>query len=862
MLMNKQMEKNNSQRSVAVRYIITLLLCLQSLIASAQQIQRDYNQVSMSEVLIDLNKASEKYQISFIYNELEDFTVTKKINAGNVVDAIKEAVGFYPIRIVEHDSVILVECMQKTTGKIIGRVVDSNSQPLPYCNISVLRPDSTFITGGVSNENGDFVIPCDTYPAIVKFSSVGYKTACKNTNNGDVRTVRLSAATYMINGVVVKGERPQYQSGKEGLLTNIDGTVLSEVGTALDVLQLLPGVTVNDDAVSVRGHGTPILYINSRKVYDSKELRQLNSKDIKSIEIITNPGAKYDATVASVIKIITKKKAGDGWGGEVYATGSWSSHRNSYGSVTELNYRNGGLDIGGSVELVRYKGYQTQTSEYNIYNVMNKISNHVWTWRMSWYKLKFNVNYEFNANHAIGAQYLYKYSKDKEDLNDFICNNHIIFNDGSEQDMRVSQNTVRGKDKPHTFNAYYNGKVGDLHIAFDADMLLSKNYNYDSKAVSYNSVYDHNVEVEYNYNSKLFATKLVLSYPIWKGSLDAGTENTLTKRTQKYQLTGDVDNITDDDIKERTTALFAEYSAQIGNFQTTAGLRYEHNKTRYKQFGILNDELSRTYNQFFPSASVSYGQGKFSSRLSFTMKTVRPFYSALSSNLQYGDDYQYQGGNPYLKPTTAKILGFELRYDFLAFNAEYRNERNSLLQLDELYGDKAILMKYQNVKNMNQINLLLSASKKIGFWTPSYSVGMIGTFFDLREYGIEHNKSKPLWYFELYNHFQLPWKISLRADFSLNTGKKFGIAYFYGWNDLTFRLQRSFLKDRLTVKMMITNVFNKNYDDFKWNGRYSFCEVHKDNEYRRFRIDISYRFNMPKSKYKGTGAGNDEKRRL
>jgi hypothetical protein len=119
--------------------------------------------------------------------------------------------------------------------------------------------------------------------------------------------------TYTLGNVTVKGHVPQYQMGNEGFITNVQNTPLSQLGTADDVLKHVPGIIAKDGTYEVFGKGSPIIYINGRPMRNKKELEQLKSTDIKSIELITNPGAKYDATMGAIVKIQTIRRAGDGF---------------------------------------------------------------------------------------------------------------------------------------------------------------------------------------------------------------------------------------------------------------------------------------------------------------------------------------------------------------------------------------------------------------------------------------------------------------------------------------------------------------------------------------------------------------------
>ena len=144
-----------------------MILCLGIVEAQAQKLSKNYTEASLSDVLIDLNRSQTDCRISFIYNELEDFTVTTSFRNQTIGNAVRKVVGFYPMKITETDSLITVECVQKETQKVIGRVIDEQGRPVEFANVALLLPaDSSFINGGVTNQNGDFVIPCRPAPLL------------------------------------------------------------------------------------------------------------------------------------------------------------------------------------------------------------------------------------------------------------------------------------------------------------------------------------------------------------------------------------------------------------------------------------------------------------------------------------------------------------------------------------------------------------------------------------------------------------------------------------------------------------------------------------------------------------------------
>jgi len=188
-------------------FMMTLIALFCFINVQAQKITRSYDNVSMSEALRDLNEQTHEYNISFLYNELEDFRVTTNIRRKSISGAIMQVIGFYPVRVVKRgENEIYVECTHKTERHLTGTIIDENRQPVPYANIAVLNPaDSTLLCGGVSNESGIFVIPVDQTNILARISYVGYKTFFKQCNNTMLGTIQMQPETQTLKGVTVKG---------------------------------------------------------------------------------------------------------------------------------------------------------------------------------------------------------------------------------------------------------------------------------------------------------------------------------------------------------------------------------------------------------------------------------------------------------------------------------------------------------------------------------------------------------------------------------------------------------------------------------------------------------------------------------
>ena len=159
-----------------------------------------------------------------------------------------------------------------------GKLVDEKNEPLAYANVVLLSlPDSTFVSGTISDAMGAFRLSKDEKGQLVRISSIGYATVYKKVNGGDFGVIQMTSDAQLLGEVVVKGNLPVTRVKGDALVTSVAGTLLEKAGTAEDLLDKIPNVSARDGAVKVFGRGTPVIYINGRKVRNNAELDQLAS---------------------------------------------------------------------------------------------------------------------------------------------------------------------------------------------------------------------------------------------------------------------------------------------------------------------------------------------------------------------------------------------------------------------------------------------------------------------------------------------------------------------------------------------------------------------------------------------------------
>ena len=529
----------------------------------AQQLSHDFQNASLSEALIWIDNAQDHYKLNFIFDELEDFTVTTRLENASVSDAVRQVCGFYPMHLTFDNQDIFIECTQKEDTKVIGRVVDGNGDPIEFANISLLH-DEAFINGGVSNENGDFVIPCKAQQVMVKVSYIGYKTVTRNVSVGNIGTITLQPETYMVKGVEVKGEIPQYKMAQGGMTVDVQHSILHDVGTADDLLSMIPMVEGKDGKFEVLSKGEPEIYINNKKVRDPSELKQLKSVDIKSVDVITAPGARYNAEVNAVIRIKTLKSQGDGLS-LMATTQTWKNNKwNNYDDLT-LKYRTGGLEAFATIALDNghYSNDQDDDQELHITKDLFNVHADLPV-RSTWTELQYKagVSYDFNADHSIGLSFSSQklfYGAFKSDMMQ-----HYLKNGSFDGDVRLTTD-IREKDKPvWELNGYYLGKAGKLGIDLNTTVLRQGSENNNNQLETSEQYGSRTITTLTNEDRRMVAGKLVLTYPVWKGELSGGSEATSTRSQGHNYNQENIIPESDTEMKENNIAGFAEYNLQLG----------------------------------------------------------------------------------------------------------------------------------------------------------------------------------------------------------------------------------------------------------------------------------------------------------
>lgn len=758
---------------------------------------------------------------------------------------------------------------QMMAQNISGKIVDSKGEPLAFANVVLLnRQDSTFVNGGMSGENGCFSIDSSCSGGIIKVTSVGYKTIFKDCKGENVGVIKMEEDSKMLGEVVVKSSLPKTVLKNGGMMTTIVGSVLEKAGSMENLLDRIPNVSAQNGNIKVFGRGEPIIYINGRQMRDKSELDHLGSDNIKSVEVISNPGARYAASTKAVIRITTKKIQGDGFGFDATTEGSYDEKKN-IGGYERLNmyYRKNGLELGAYAYGAKKsspdeKDLQQMTYLDKTWNQQDKTR---WKNKSETFSSRLNVSYQFDDNNSLGASF--SFLRNPKLITDGKSENSLL----RDEDLTETSTSVEsefGQNSNLSSNIYYVGKVWKLGIDFNTDWIWSKGNsknNIDEHYQEVNSeIQNQLVNSTTSKYNRLIASKLVLSYPLLDGGLSVGGEYSFTNRNTNYTIIPNTlaDNVRDR-IKEGMSSVFVTYSRDFGKLNMEVGLRYENVDFKYYDDGKYMAEQSKTYSNWFPSLSLSMPLGNVQMQLSYAADIDRPSYWVLRSGVQYDNHYTYETGNPFLVSEISRNISYDLAYKWLIFNLTYEHVTDPIYQIVEMYKDNATigLMRMINGESYNKMTSSLTLQPTFGIWHPVLSAMVDKQWFKL-ETRDGYYLNKPLAELKLNNTFDTKWVMFSVMMTYITKGHEENNYVYKPMFDTDLSIYKSFLKDCLTFQLYVNDVFGTN--DSHVIGKYGKLKETIFDEFSTSKISLTvrYKFNVTRSKYKGTGAGLSQKNRM
>ena len=776
-------------------------------------------------------------------------------------------------------------------GLIKGSVVDASGAPLEFATVYLTGSDGAVVTGTSSDEAGQFSIKAAPGDYTLTVSLIGYKEASclvqLTVQGAELPAIRLEEDAQLLEGAMVQAVMPKTKLTGEGLQTNVHGSGLEHVGSAKDVLAKTPGLIKGQNGLEVIGKGSPLVYINGRKVTDASELDRLQSNEIQSVEVITNPGAQYDATVRAVVRIKTVRRQGDGFGFNLNASDEqslrWDKGNDPFGALN-VNYRTGGVDIFGGVNYARNTSRQISDLEKASFG--KTAAGQAWLIENKGDLLNeyfgqtvygnAGVNWQIADNHFMGGKI--EWSRQLGYDVHTVVNDNVFENGVQVDKLTTTSDDTFGDTKPYNLgaNLYYNGVVGaklgvDVNLDYYGTDFSSTSLSRETSSMTH----DAQISSGSNNTGRLYAAKAVLSYPIWMGQLQAGTEETVSRRSDDYTIRGIAIPASSAKVKEDNYAGFASYGFYLPKAgQFSAGVRYEHVRYAYEDAQNHSADLERSYSNWFPTASYANAFGPVQLMLNYSAKTRRPNYANLSSAIRYNSRYIWQSGNAQLQPELSHTVGLTAVWKFVTFMVNYSRTNDAIMTWSSPYGDDGVvLVKPRNIETpFRQMTAFVNLTPTVGPWTMNYTVGVLPQWLtinapDPREAsGVRVTKfnGKPMFFAQLFNTFTVKggWQFELGGALQ-SKGYMQNMRLTNSYFDLTAAVQKTLLKDGSLVLRLegadLAGTAHYNVDtDF---GSHTMLQTNLMDT-QKVKFSLRYIFNASQSKYRGTGAGSDEKARM
>lgn len=772
---------------------------------------------SLSEALITLDRSTKFYDISFVYDELEDFTVTKTIKRGrSLPEAVREVCGFYPVRVLVKGHDILVECIQKDRTKLIGRLVGPDHQPITYANITLFLPsDTTYIGGGVSNEAGDFVIPCSASQARVRISCVGFKTIERVMPISDVGTIRMQIENNYMSNVTVNGRVSLIRNKADRLQYIVSNDEFAKGLNAQELLIRVPTITITNGQIMILGKGHAHFMLNGRitELGDEAILQMLwtmQSDDIERIEVISNPSGRDMMEMGGAyINIVFRKDQILGWRGDVSAEAGLSNDWSERVSGS-LSYASEKLDM----TIDAYGGQTTQRTDilttYHVGKDADIRSDN--QTKQTDKKLAANLilRYKPVKNIELGGLLSWQALWPKTITNGvFLFPNYYS---NSEAKQSPNNNTIA-----KSLTAYC-----DWQLDSKGKQLSLTYYNYKkdddgwSQVCTENNSMSPSYIIRQNYNSNvdyhILSGRVDMVLPFDFVTIDAGASYTNIRNKAKIEknntssYSGESYESELLDYQEKTKAAYLSLHHDWSVFAVKAGLRFEH-----------IDWDNDSHNYLLPSASLSFKPHRHH-QICFSWGTscVRPNFYDLNPFRIYKSGYEYSEGNPRLQPNRMSDLEMSYQNHHGLYALAYHHHKSNVVMEQTYVANNSripsktlvVTLPY-NLGHINQTGLYLRYQRHLSEHLMATAEGD-GYYYDAHS-----NNEADLYGWGSRLAVSTDWYLDCRHTLLLNARYQHWLSDYHdmtkthGYGYFSFALRYAIKDDRLKFSLVVIDPFRQ-----------------------------------------------------
>ncbi|MBK9256907.1 MAG: TonB-dependent receptor [Saprospiraceae bacterium] len=787
--------------------------------------------------------------------------------------------------------------VQLSAQKIDGSVLE-NGTPVVFANVVLHNAaDSTVQKFTYSDDNGHFLFE-NLNPGnyFIKISYIGLSDynseliTVENNVNKSIGTISMFSSAATLDEVVVTAQKPLMEIKADRLVLNVAGSVLSTGDDALNLLRKAPGVLVdNNENITLLGKSGVVIYIDDkpsplRPADLANVLKNMSSNDIESIEIISNPGAKYEAQgSAGIINIKRKKSNKAGLNGSVNST-LRQGVTTGFNSGLTMNYRNEKFSIMGTSGYFNGNNYNENNFDRlqnNLgFSTKNRNNNN-----SIGYNTRVSADYYLSKKSTIGVIAEFNY-------NDFTMNNvsnttignttytaidSVLLNNGNAVIESINRNL--------NANYYFdNGKETTFNIDLNYGRFTKDNNSYtpnfyttpDLERVT--SKYENRIITPTTIDIATF--KMDYERKIGAGKMGAGLKSALVRTDNIfnfYNIEDETENLNINlsnrfKYDEWVNAGYINYNIKFKKTGFSAGLRVENSNTEGDLIAMVpqNDTLvKRSYTDFFPSLGFSYTMSdKHSFQLSYGRRINRPNYQDLNPFEFQLDQLTFEKGNAFLNPEYTDNI--QLVHTFASrFNTtlSYSHTSDVITRLVDISGLKGSFITWDNIAYRKVLSVGISAPVSISEkWSTFTNVNAVHTrnradfgegktiHLNVNSLNLYHQQTYQMgkgWNAEISGWYNTPsiWEGSFIMNKMWAMGAGFG---------------KKFDEGRYRLSVNVDDIFKTNV----WSGSSTFGDlqmnVNGEWDSRRVRATFSYNFGkqMNSKTRKRTSGLEEEQQRI
>ena len=601
------------------------------------------------------------------------------------------------------------EAVRPAIGILKGQILDAvSNQPIEYSTIALLKMRDSAVAGGtITDPKGNFKvdqIQAGRYNVRVQFmgyetliiKDVAFKPAEPEVNLG---TIKLKASASSLAGVEVTAEREMMVSNLDKKIINVDKSIASIGGSAVDVMQTIPSVSVDVEGnISLRGSSNVTILVDGKptglaEISSGDLLQQIPASSIESIEVVTNPSVRYDAEGTSgIINIVLKKRSLQGLNGLVSVTAGTGDR---YNSSVNLNYRKDKFNVFAGYDNRLGKFKSTGTTERNTFNneaSMLLLQNQTMENERNMHNLNSGIDYMLNDFNTLTFNFqMRRMSFGNEGDNrshefDQVLDTQESFNRFSKSERNIQSNNYTLSYK-RSFLTKGKELTADFMITDNA-MSGKQNIEETEIALGFDPEFPLLQRSNSNNTNRMYMAQANYAVPFSNGGrIETGFKSTITNLTMRNYLFdysyGEIDWILNEDAInnfdyfEQLHAVYGIYSSSFKKFKYQVGLRAEQ---LISESDIIqaSDNFNLSYLSLFPSVHTVYEISTTQqTSLSYSRRIRRPNNRQLNPYVDYSDSRDIRYGNPKLQPEF--INSFELGWSNYWGKNSINSDRKSVV---------------------------------------------------------------------------------------------------------------------------------------------------------------------------------------